>query len=286
MNNVDPAVQRIISALSKALDTPLELCDADGESETVVASPVAFHRRIAIRRNDDRPFRPSERDLLAEILAFVGGHLTTRSEVQALEQRLRLVERENVELVMKNRALAEISSRDALTGLYTRWFVLDKIEAEISRSLRHGSPMSVLMLDIDHFKQINDSFGHPIGDRVLHAVGQVVKESCRIYDVPGRYGGEEFCLLLPETRLDGTLPVAERIRRRVEASPLLHDGVSVNITASVGVAGLESVPDEAIFSAAALIDRADRALYHAKERGRNRTEVWSVSFINRPLLDQ
>ena len=124
----------------------------------------------------------------------------------------------NLDLSVKNRTLAEISARDSLTGLYNRWYVMEKIDSEMNRSLRHGSPVSVLMLDIDHFKRVNDAFGHTVGDQVLQSVGQVLRESCRVYDVPGRYGGEEFCVVLPETRIGNTTVVAERIRERLAAS--------------------------------------------------------------------
>jgi len=127
------------------------------------------------------------------------------------------------------------------------------------------------------FKQVNDSFGHSAGDVVLQKIGTVLKESCRVYDVPGRYGGEEFCLMLPQTGLESTITVAERIRRRVEDDALNLGEGTVRVTTSIGVAGLENRPDEGIVTAASLIDRADRALYSAKSRGRNRIEVWDAS---------
>ncbi len=95
---------------------------------------------------------------------------------------------------------------------------MEKIDSEMNRSLRRGCPVSLIRLDIDHFKRVNDSFGHSAGDRVLRSVGQVLRDSCRVYDIAGRYGGEEFCIVLPETRVGNTTAVAERIRERLAAS--------------------------------------------------------------------
>ena len=200
------------------------------------------------------------------------------NRISELEARVAQLQRENIDLIMKNRVLAEVSARDALTGLYNRWYVMEKIESEMNRSLRHGSPVALLMLDIDHFKRINASFGHAAGDQVLKSFGQVLRESCRVYDVPGRYGGEEFCIILPETRVGSTTAVAERIRQRLAASSLDIGSDRVAITASIGIAGMEA--DGGIVSSAALIERADRALYSAKNNGRNRVEVWPSEWVS------
>ncbi|HSP17062.1 MAG TPA: GGDEF domain-containing protein [Thermoanaerobaculia bacterium] len=191
-----------------------------------------------------------------------------------LEQRIADLSKENIELLVQNRVLAEVSARDSLTGLYNRWYVLEKIESEINRSLRHGSPMSLLMLDLDHFKNVNDTYGHVAGDHVLQVVARLLKESCRVYDVPGRYGGEEFCLLLPETTLKSTPMVAERIRHRLETTEMEVTGASVVVTASIGIAGIDNETADPVLSPGMLIDRADRALYVAKNQGRNRIMMW------------
>jgi len=197
------------------------------------------------------------------------------ARMRNLEERLREIEEENLQLTAANRALSELSSRDALTGLYNRWYVLEKIDREINRSLRHGSPMSLLMIDIDHFKQINDAFGHLVGDDVLRSIGQMLRESCRIYDVPGRYGGEEFCVLLPETKIGNTTPVAERIRRRLATAEMHCGEHSFVVTASIGISGLDDLGSvEKSLSPSVLIERADRALYLAKSHGRNCIEMW------------
>ena len=211
----------------------------------------------------------AERRLVDDILAAI-----RRGE--ELTERLQRLERENLELALTNRMLAEVSARDSLTGLYNRWYVLDKLEAEINRSLRHGSPMAVLMVDLDHFKHVNDTYGHTAGDQVLQSVGKLLRESCRVYDVPGRYGGEEFCVLLPETTLGTTPIVAERIRQRLEMTEMAAGGSSFVVTASIGIAGIDSHTGEPLLSPTALIDRADRALYSAKNHGRNRVEMWDA----------
>ena len=138
--------------------------------------------------------------------------------------------------------------------------------------------MAVLMIDLDHFKNINDSYGHNVGDQVLQWVGKTLRESCRVYDVPGRYGGEEFCVVLPETLVGNTTVVAERIRNRFESSELTIGDNTLRVTASFGIAGLESMPGDAL-TPATLIDRADRALYCAKNRGRNRVELWDSALL-------
>jgi diguanylate cyclase (GGDEF)-like protein len=250
---------RIARSLSNLLKKPLLLID--GGREFRVDAPLGDEERAVVR------------DLLE--LVHVAGASDDR--VRELELRVEQLQHENIDLIMKNRVLAEVSARDSLTGLYNRWYVMEKIDSEMNRSLRHGSPVALLMLDIDHFKRINDSFGHTAGDSVLRSFGQVLRESCRVYDVPGRYGGEEFCIVLPETRVGNTNAVADRIQQRLAEIRFDVGDDRVAITASIGIAGLDSVADEGLVTSAALIDRADRALYSAKHLGRNRVEIWPPS---------
>jgi diguanylate cyclase (GGDEF)-like protein len=269
---LDSAAARILAPLSAILQRPLDL--ADGHATTSFAIRLASPR-LSIVAGDDKPFSETERQLVTELFDVLRVAEESEARYQELEQRMISIQRENLDLVVRNRVLCEVSSRDALTGLYNRWYVIEKLESEINRSLRHGSPMSLLMLDIDHFKRINDTWGHAAGDQVLQAVGKLLRDSCRVYDVPGRYGGEEFCVLLPETRLGNTSTVAERIRGRLEATELQCGDARTIVTASIGVAGLDG---EGVLSPSALIERADRALYTAKNRGRNRVEVWNDAF--------
>ena len=122
--------------------------------------------------------------------------------------------------------------------------------------------------------QERERHGYPIGDQVLQWVGRTLRDSCRVYDIPGRYGGEEFCVVLPQTRLGNTTIVAERMRTRLAESPLRFGENSLNVTASFGIAGVDCLPSYGVINPATLIDRAYLVLYAAKHRGRNRIELW------------
>ncbi|HKO55001.1 MAG TPA: diguanylate cyclase [Thermoanaerobaculia bacterium] len=274
MTSVDSAAGRILSPLSDLLQKPLSIIAGQAPETSHHFAVRVASPRVTIVAPDGQPFTEPERALLHEVFGLIRQAEESEARFRELEQRMLSLQRENLDLIVRNRTLTEVSSRDTLTGLYNRWYVIEKIDSEMNRSLRHGSPMSLLMLDLDHFKRINDTYGHGIGDEVLKSVGQTLRESCRVYDVPGRYGGEEFCVVLPETRVGNTAVVAERIRTRLAATELRFGDVALQITTSIGIAGVDSVPDEGVLSPAALIDRADRALYSAKSRGRNRVETW------------
>ena len=281
MSTVEAATARIIAPLSAMLQKPLAL--VDGQSpEASQSFAIRFSvPRLCIVAADGSPFAENERRLLNEIFEVVRIAQENEDKYRELEERMISLQRENLDLTVRNRVLNEVSSRDTLTGLYNRWYVIEKIDSEINRALRHGSPMALLMLDIDHFKSVNDTYGHTVGDQVLQWVGKTLKESCRVYDVPGRYGGEEFCVVLPETRVGNTSVVAERIRQRLMSTPMTIGDEALSVTASFGIAGIECTPDESSLSPAALIDRADRALYSAKHNGRNRVECWEGAIIGR-----
>ena len=273
MRRIAEAAGRVLRPLSSLLSTRLKLENGTAADENSSTVNIAGSN-LVVRAADSRPFSDTEREFVREVFDLIRLAEQTDARMRAFEDRIGRLEGENLDLLMQNRTLSEISARDSLTGLYNRWYVMEKIDSEMNRALRHGSPMSVLMLDLDHFKKVNDSFGHSVGDEVLKVVGQVLRESCRVYDVAGRYGGEEFCVVLPETRVGNTKQVAERIRSRLASTELPVGSSSITVTASIGVAGMDSVSDEGVVSAAALLDRADRALYAAKHHGRNRVELW------------
>jgi diguanylate cyclase (GGDEF)-like protein len=158
---------------------------------------------------------------------------------------------------------------DALTGLSNHRRFRQILGKEVERAKRFDRPLSVVMLDLDDFKEINDRHGHLQGDRVLHEVGRVLRSESREVDEPARYGGEEFAIVLPETRIDGAMEVGERVRRRLDAMRLPLDGLDEELTvrASIGVSG----SPEQTLDVNTLIKSADQALYRAKQQGKNRT---------------
>jgi diguanylate cyclase (GGDEF)-like protein len=161
--------------------------------------------------------------------------------------------------------LVEMAVMDALTGLLNRRAGLERVEEELSRQHRTGGPVACLLMDIDHFKKINDTFGHLAGDEVLAQIGRILAGATRKHDIASRYGGEEFLLLLPDTELPAALNTAEKIRAMTAGLPFVFAGRELNVTTSVGVTMMKQ--HENIES---LIARADQALYQAKSEGRNR----------------
>ncbi|TBU96006.1 GGDEF domain-containing protein [Stutzerimonas kirkiae] len=175
------------------------------------------------------------------------------------------------QLQAANRELQRLSSTDRLTGLYNRGHWEERLRQECARYGRSGGHASLVMFDIDHFKRINDTFGHQTGDTVIRRVADVVRMTVRESDVAGRYGGEEFAVLLPETDLDGALIFAERLREAVQAQEVSYEGQAVRFTISLGISSTLQAPQ----GPEQLIAMADRALYESKAQGRNRTSLYS-----------
>ncbi|HSI03888.1 MAG TPA: diguanylate cyclase [Myxococcota bacterium] len=173
------------------------------------------------------------------------------------------------ELREKNQRLEELSNTDGLTRVVNRRHLMELLDLEFTRARRYNNALSFVMVDIDHFKAINDRYGHQVGDEALTAVASVLRQDLRRNDVIGRYGGEEFSLLLPETIGDGARVVAERYRKRIEEYQLQTNGELIKLTASFGVA--ELAPGLADIDA--LVRRADAAMYQAKHEGRNRVMI-------------
>lgn len=164
----------------------------------------------------------------------------------------------------------ELAMKDMLTGLSNRRAINDQLAATVARAQRQGQYLSVLMLDIDHFKRVNDNYGHQAGDVVLRAVAQALQSRLRAQDQIGRFGGEEFLAILPDTSLDGALVLAEALRAAVEATPTQWGAHRIATTISIGVRGGAITGAD---TADGLVAAADAALYQAKQNGRNRVEV-------------
>lgn len=231
--------------------------------------------------------KPIDVDRLPDqIFAFLHGKRETLIPEEELhylrEHNKRLAERldQKVERLKDiseaNRRLADISLTDELTGLPNRRYMNRRLREELAMAKRFHQPLSCIMIDLDHFKRINDTLGHPVGDVVLQGLAKELSADKRDYDVVGRYGGEEFLFLLPQADETGAKTMAERLRRKVETIDLPpYRGQPVQLTISLGVATFDTVED---LSEEDLIRRADEALYEAKAQGRNR----SVSYQRRP----
>lgn len=167
--------------------------------------------------------------------------------------------------------LEMVSRVDGLTQLFNRSHWQGRLNEEFSRAARYESPLSLIMFDLDHFKSVNDTYGHLGGDAVLVTVSKIIRDSVRENDIPGRYGGEEFGVILVNTDEEGAMVVAERIRSTIEATPVPFDDGEINATASLGIAIYEPSVDDA----EELIANADAALYHCKENGRNQVSCYS-----------
>ena len=171
---------------------------------------------------------------------------------------------------LRTKYLLDLLSRkamiDGLTGLWNRGYMDQRLKAELSLIKRTGLPFSCIMADVDHFKSINDTYGHAFGDAALIAVSQIFAENSRTEDIVCRYGGEEFVLLLPGIDIDGAMTFAERLRRTISQLTLLHSGQQVKLTCSFGVSKVGPTD----FADASPVQLADQALYDAKRGGRNR----------------
>jgi len=199
------------------------------------------------------------------VVAF-GRDITAEREMQAN------IERARSDLERANAELKRMASTDFLTGLANRRQAAAMFERELARSRRVGCPLSVILMDFDHFKTVNDTYGHEVGDAVLRHVAELLRTRLRATDVIARHGGEEFLVVLPETGADGAAFLADTVRHAVQETPLIHGGHRIPLSISAGVTALEPGQDVTID---VLTTRADEAMYCAKNLGRNRVVVWN-----------
>jgi diguanylate cyclase (GGDEF)-like protein len=186
----------------------------------------------------------------------------------------------NKALVETNKELHQLSITDGLTGLLNRKHILELLDKEISRSRRYGHPVSVLMLDIDHFKNVNDTYGHQTGDAVMRRLADCFCEAIRENDMVGRYGGEEFLILLPNSNAQNSAQTAQRIRKMVQDLEIETSGENVSVTVSIGVSSYPRYGQDAD----AVICAADAALYQAKSNGRNQVTLSETNACRQPAV--
>ena len=182
-----------------------------------------------------------------------------------------LIEKQKEELEKKNQMLKHLATTDMMTGLYNRTRFTEIVETEIERIKRTGEDSCLIILDLDHFKVVNDLYGHPNGDTVLKLIAGVIRGQLRSTDILCRFGGEEFAVLLPDTSIDGACRVAEKVRKAIEGCTFTGKLEKVKITASLGIALMGNRGSKSFETA---YQQADKALYTAKDKGRNRIECF------------
>jgi diguanylate cyclase (GGDEF)-like protein len=207
-----------------------------------------------------KPFDPEE------LVARVKVHL----KIKNLQDNLK----------RSNELLLELSNTDHLTGLFNRRYMMESLEKEVHRSIRKDGNLSIILLDIDHFKCVNDTYGHLQGDAVLRKVSQLLLKELRSYDYAARYGGEEFVAILPDSTLKEAVFVAERIRMAIQETKFTDGLNGLNLTVSQGVA---CFPHGGLTTVDGYIKLADDALYRAKNNGRNRVEFYDPEESQRNL---
>jgi two-component system cell cycle response regulator len=215
----------------------------------------------------------TERDKVRGLNSGADDYLTKPFDSQELRARLHVGQRIldlQDKLIAAGEELLFRATHDNLTGICNRGVILDTIRRERSRQDRGGNAFAIVLADLDHFKYVNDTHGHLAGDAVLQEVARRMTNFIRPYDAVGRYGGEEFLIVVPSSDAMGALGLSERIRHGIEATPILADGVSISVTGSFGIAA--STPGH-LLDPQEMIRLADDALYRAKKNGRNRCEL-------------
>ncbi len=245
------------------------------DQETQTGIPLVFETN----KHNSRMFMVNtapifdSRDVTRGVLATFNDMTALEKKHTELKETLKNLRRSEEELRNKTLELEYLATRDPLTGCLNRRAFLDKYETAVNNAIQMNTDLVCIMLDIDHFKSINDQFGHVTGDKVLQLVAEFLRSDSRPGDLVGRYGGEEFCIVLPETGITAGIEIAEQLRRTIAEGSRTRFTSAMRVTASLGVAALSAdVPD-----APDLVHRADKALYAAKEAGRNRVIKWHPS---------
>jgi two-component system cell cycle response regulator len=234
-----------------------------------------------LRESGDRKYvyvllltaRAQKEDLLQGLESGADDYLTKPFDSQELRARLHVGQRIldlQDQLIAAGEELLYRATHDNLTGMVNRGVIMDTLRRERARQAREGGSFGIVLVDLDHFKYVNDTHGHLAGDDVLREAAQRMMACVRPYDSVGRYGGEEFLIVVPSSNAMGTMGLAERIRRAIEAKPIMTNSIPIAVTASFGVTA--SV-DKSPLDPQEILRLADAALYRAKERGRNRVEL-------------
>ncbi|MBN2531793.1 MAG: diguanylate cyclase [Spirochaetales bacterium] len=242
------------------LEEALEVGGDDFIHKPIV--PIELQRRMkaAVIRLRSQMKIYSEREILKETVAEKDNqHKTLKKEFETIKKK-------NTELITSNKELKNKVRYDILSGLLNRMSLFDTIDSEIERAIRSSTPLTGIMMDIDHFKRVNDRYGHQVGDVVIQHIGEMLQSTKRSYDHAGRYGGEEFFMVLTNSTLKQGISIAERFRKILEKTTIKYSDREIKVTVSMGIAQYRIGE-----SRDAWIERADKAMYMAKKMGRNRT---------------
>jgi diguanylate cyclase (GGDEF)-like protein len=295
----DPISRHMLEVLLERWGYEVVVADNGDEAAQILASPESPKLAVLdwimpgldgiqlchkIRRGKSEPYtyilmctvKSKQQDIVAGLEAGADDYVTKPYDPAELRLRLRTGKRIlylQDQLINAREAMREQATRDPLTGLWNRASILDILSQELSRSQRQAARFSIVLIDLDNFKEINDVYGHQVGDQVLRRISQAMRASKRSYDSIGRYGGEEFLVVLPDCDETSAVSQAERLRETVEQLTIETPAGSIRTTASLGIAAFDTAtcPDSID-----MIEAADQALYRAKRHGRNRVEVGVV----------
>ncbi|MGI8906606.1 MAG: diguanylate cyclase [Candidatus Sumerlaeaceae bacterium] len=251
----------------------LELLDKLRADESTTAVPIILVSALSDTENIVRGLQRGANDYVTKpinlpvLLARIETHLKMSSLVSQLENQKEI--------------LAKLAASDDLTGIYNRRSLFESLEIDLARAQRYRHELTVLMMDLDHFKNVNDLHGHAAGDAVLRQFADRISSHLRSTDALFRYGGEEFCAVLPESNHEQGMLVAENLRNVVLSEPFRYEDLELTLTVSIGLSTF-ALPKP--LSAAELLDRADKALYEAKNSGRNRVCCYGAHTQNTPWI--
>jgi diguanylate cyclase (GGDEF)-like protein len=247
---------------AKLVDITLELANAYKQNQSFQLAAEFFEKHIYEKET-----------LSMNAFASQLRYLETAQKIEIINRRNHQLRREIQEKIQNQAKLEVLATTDPLTGLFNRRHFFTLTEHWCENALEAHFDISAMMIDIDHFKNINDQYGHQAGDQALIQVSRAIQNSLRTDDVLCRYGGEEFCILLPNTNIGAAQQVGERIRQKIERTEIKHEEHSFRLTVSIGIADLEKSPKHSVMG---LLGHADQALYTAKHKGRNCCVVFSA----------
>lgn len=277
MSNALPSadLQRLIESLQAI--TGDQIAFVSGESSAadlehswdVISASGERHGVLRVRTAEDALDTEQHR-LYTSLSQIIADNIEMNSRHTDLLARFEVAGQQNEELTRSNARLRESAFEDTVTGLYRRSYLQEQLRLEISRAQRYERPFAIILADIDHFKAINDSWGHAAGDTALRHLSRLMKQSSRTSDIVSRLGGDEFCLLLTDTDEPGSVEVAQRILDRCMTSPVRWGEVSFNISISIGLGSFEHDGITEKLDPEDLLNHVDQALYRSKNEGRGR----------------